>query len=470
MPLVLHPGLMLRRDVDRVILYAREDDGPSKATKNIAPIALDPISAVIMSLFDGQRETQDIAEIWSYLSNLPIEPSKKVVSSVIKRYSDVFIIAPSRDNEFRRYDPREFVIAPDKVDLSMPRCKIPTGMLFIPTLRCPQACVYCYADTREKEQELLPLSRIYDIIQEAKRLRFGGISISGGEPFVHRDIFKILKWILEAGFHPQIPTKYPLAKRQVYQIKDIGFDSFQISLDSVQPNIASFLTGMGADYFVRIMRTIDYAAEAGLKLSIVSVVTAHNLRYIPDMIKQLAARPHIFRIRLTGCGRSNYRQCEALLPSYAEYQRLNDEINILKEQFQSVEMGLSYMKDPSLMSKEEKLEFFRNRSQCSAGRWSFVLLPDGKVTPCEELYYHPAFVVGDLKQQSILEMWNSERFHKLLNPDQDTFGDSPCRHCKEFIECHTGKGRCWKRALQAYGRHYFPDPFCPYSPRGYKIC
>jgi len=123
------------------------------------------------------------------------------------------------------------------------------------------------------------------------------------------------------------------------------------------------------------------------------------------------------------------------------------------------------------MSKEEKTEWFKKRAACSAGKWAFVLLPDGKVNPCEELYYHPAFIVGDLRHQSIMEMWNSKEWNDLLHPQQNQFSkDSPCSDCEEFVECHTGDGRCWKRALAAYGEPDFPDPYCPRAATGKRIC
>lgn len=37
------------------------------------------------------------------------------------------------------------------------------------------------------------------------------------------------------------------------------------------------------------------------------------------------------------------------------------------------------------------------------------VLPDGKVTLCEQLYWHPQFILGDLKEQTLAEIWQSPR-------------------------------------------------------------
>ena len=43
------------------------------------------------------------------------------------------------------------------------------------------------------------------------------------------------------------------------------------------------------------------------------------------------------------------------------------------------------------------------------------VLPDGKVSACEQLYWHPQFIIGDLKKQSIEEIWNSPKAWELYN-------------------------------------------------------
>ena len=85
---------------------------------------------------------------------------------------------------------------------------------------------------------------------------------------------------------------------------------------------------------------------------------------------------------------------------------------------------------------------------------------------CEELYYHPAYIMGDLSQQSIMEMWNSEEALKICYPDQRTVLDGPCRDCPDFKECHIFPGRCVREAIKRFGqeRHYYPSPRCPKAP------
>ncbi len=52
----------------------------------------------------------------------------------------------------------------------------------------------------------------------------------------------------------------------------------------------------------------------------------------------------------------------------------------------------------------KKIRLVCHKPRCSANFYAFVILRDGKVTICEELYLHPKFIIGDLKKQSIMEV------------------------------------------------------------------
>ncbi|MBI4647186.1 MAG: SPASM domain-containing protein [Bacteroidia bacterium] len=112
---------------------------------------------------------------------------------------------------------------------------------------------------------------------------------------------------------------------------------------------------------------------------------------------------------------------------------------------------------------KEKEEKFRKRVSCTGNIENFYILPDGKVTICEELYWHPKFIIGDLMKDSILDVWNSEQAQNIYNLKQDTISpESACHDCAEFKSCRTFPGVCWKQILYAYGNDKwdFPDPRC----------
>jgi radical SAM protein with 4Fe4S-binding SPASM domain len=86
----------------------------------------------------------------------------------------------------------------------------------------------------------------------------------------------------------------------------------------------------------------------------------------------------------------------------------------------------------------------------------------------EQEYLTAAFIIGDVSQQSIEEVWNSTRALKLANLTQDDFRDkSICRSCTLFDECISYNNRCVLDIVKAYGIENidYPDPRCAKAPK-----
>ena len=116
---------------------------------------------------------------------------------------------------------------------------------------------------------------------------------------------------------------------------------------------------------------------------------------------------------------------------------------------------------------DEKLKVFNNRGICSGNFSSLFILPDGKVTICEELYWHPQFIIGNIIEQSLEEVWNSQIAHEVYAFKQQNIAkNSACAVCEEYEKCRSLKQVCWRDIIRAYGSDNwtYPDPNCPKSP------
>lgn len=98
------------------------------------------------------------------------------------------------------------------------------------------------------------------------------------------------------------------------------------------------------------------------------------------------------------------------------------------------------------------------------GFW--YILPDGKVSICEQLYWLPQFIIGDLRKQTFEEIWNSQKALDLFNMERSLFKKSPCLSCKIIDVCNKRHRRCIVKTIKAYGtdKWNYPDPRCEYAP------
>jgi radical SAM protein with 4Fe4S-binding SPASM domain len=107
---------------------------------------------------------------------------------------------------------------------------------------------------------------------------------------------------------------------------------------------------------------------------------------------------------------------------------------------------------------------FFERGLCSGNYNSLFILPDGNVTMCEELYWNKKFLLGNVQENTLLEIWNSEKAHSLFYIPQEAFpDDSFCSKCPDFDRCRSVRQVCYKEIIKQYGsdKWYYPDVNCP---------
>lgn len=107
---------------------------------------------------------------------------------------------------------------------------------------------------------------------------------------------------------------------------------------------------------------------------------------------------------------------------------------------------------------------FNERSVCAGNYLQLFILPDGNVTICEELYWHPKFIVGNILEQSLNEIWNSKAALNLYYLKQSDISEkSPCKTCKDYEICRIPKQVCYRDIVRKYGEKYwdYPDVNCP---------
>jgi len=136
------------------------------------------------------------------------------------------------------------------------------------------------------------------------------------------------------------------------------------------------------------------------------------------MLDYLGNIGNVFRVNLSPYGRSLFRHRDDLFPSDEDIKRTEEIVAEKQDQYPHVRFNLGSKGSPIAATAEERLVSWNQRAYCTANRDGFVILPDGQVTICEELYDYPAYLIGDLRRQSVMEVWRSPQAMALANPDQ----------------------------------------------------
>ncbi len=472
--LVLNPDYILRNDINRVILTSKEGG---------ISTFVHPLQAMIISFFDQPLEYSVNLKRISHSLHLPINVIEEFVSKLTNNSEKIWIgegknashypenILINRPSNYREqgYHFKDFMIDGKKVDLVSRRFQIPIEAILIINTLCFTDCTYCYADRRQKFDLKIPFERLAEIIVEAKELKFRKFDISGGEFFLHKNWEKLLQLLISNGFNPTIPTKIPLSIQQVSKLKDLGLKEIQISLDSIDADILSSTLNVSKSYWKQMNETIHELEKEKIHFRVNTIVTRYNASFnaIVKLVEYLLDFEYFNDITIGCVGYSHYKSSQhnaTIMPNRVEVELV---FSLLRDKYINNKKvtisGLTFFKDNFHMSHDS---FFK-KALCTANFQGFIILPDGKVTICEELYWHPRFIIGDLTKQSIMEVWNSEKAKNLVYLNRDSIrAHSPCHDCDLFDACHQNGGKCWREIIKSYGDQNwdYPDPRCPFAP------
>ncbi len=132
------------------------------------------------------------------------------------------------------------------------------------TQRCNLNCVYCgKSDCAKKETELSP-DTIEKLVRAFAKCGINKIRITGGEPLVRSDICEIAGRIrsVEGVETLALTTNGVYLAQYARELKSVGLDSVNISLDSTDGSTYRHLTG--ADVLKKVLEGIDAAERAGI--------------------------------------------------------------------------------------------------------------------------------------------------------------------------------------------------------------
>ena len=111
-------------------------------------------------------------------------------------------------------------------------------------------------------------------------------------------------------------------------------------------------------------------------------------------------------------------------------------------------------------------EYVSYNQKCYANSYSMSILASGECTICEMLYDNRDYLIGNIRNQTLAEVWNSERALLLYAPMQPSISEaSPCHSCTVFDKCRKSisKRVCYVDIAKTNKLNSlnFPDPRCP---------
>jgi radical SAM protein with 4Fe4S-binding SPASM domain len=295
---------------------------------------------------------------------------------------------------------------------------VPTMLQLEPTNKCNLKCGMCH-------RNFMPLSRIgeldFDHFRKIvdplfpclERVWLQGL----GEPFLCKDIFKIIRYLKGRNVFVNTVTNATLLNEDVCRkIISSGLDEISISIDGVTAETYERIR-VGADFedVVRNAQTLTSlisTAQNGPKVVVFVVAMKDNIHELPDLVTLV----NKMGIKYLWVQDVQFQQLEAGLAKKEKSLRVlaekqNEEStwieNYLKKALQLANNYGIELVTYGGKSIFDRLYISRKRQKCVWPWTSVYITWDGFVSPC---CIPSTYFCGNLFNESFKKIWNNEKY------------------------------------------------------------
>jgi len=164
----------------------------------------------------------------------------------------------------------------------------PAYVQFYVTARCNLACVQCNIIYANADVEEVTTEQCRKIAENLAKIGTSVVLLTGGEPFVRKDLPEICRAFLENGIHPRIQTNGLATRAQLEAVAKAGVRDVSISLDSLEPGTQDAINGGFDDSWTRALRAMSLINEifpAETFAALGCVLSPRNISHVVDVIR-----------------------------------------------------------------------------------------------------------------------------------------------------------------------------------------
>lgn len=336
---------------------------------------LQKTSLVIWRMLDSPLVASRLISAVAALYKLPEED---VQGDVIRFLSELYergLITSDGlcKSQARRANARRLLDADGEIRDLLIESHIPYSAQFVLSYRCNLRCQHCYIPAM---RDAMDTEEVISAINQLADLRGIYVRFTGGEPFMRKDLIKILGHARSRNFAVSINTNgFFLTEEVVDGLRNIHPIDVNISLYGHKPETHEAVTQRRGS-FDTSMRAIRLLNASGVHVNINYVVMNHNA-HEAEQLKAWANE--------TGVG---------FRPEYSIFPKRDGDTKPLDHRVSNHQLTALMRKGIGKLPKPVL---------CKPASIKLRIDPDGTLHPCEMLDY----ALGNLKHQSLVDLWNS---------------------------------------------------------------
>ncbi len=399
-------------------VYSKDEKIVVKTSNQNEEYVVSPVMGVVLQWFTGEYKLKNIIEsaklifgenidLISYIDKINnffgnfIITSNKIIPS--KECASIKIL------DIQKIKPLYFDI------LRANRFSGPKTIVFNVTNHCNFSCIYCHNKTNSNSMygsSFVSLNSLANFFKQAKEKGCEKVILTGGDPMIHPNIFEIIKVIKCCGINSFLSTKTPISENIMYNLITAGLSEIQYSVDSLNDDILKQLNVKSSKS--EICSSLKVIRNSKIKYKIKCVITSINIKSISYLLKTCLSE----KIYNVGFNLYSGDITDPLVPSEKDIYELLLEF----KKYEKSGMSLEY-------------KFKKKLHICGSLIHTLYLNENGDVSYCFKDYNAKELNLGNITEQSLNEIWNSDLAFKFLTPKQQLFENLECANCKKFQKC-----------------------------------
>ncbi|MCX6152567.1 MAG: radical SAM protein [Candidatus Kapabacteria bacterium] len=286
---------------------------------------------------------------------------------------------------------------------------------------CNERCIHCYIP-HDYKVSYIDDDLFYDVLEQCKNMKLLHLTLSGGEPMLHKNFCGFLKKCREYGFSVNVLSNLTLLNDEIIkEMKANPLLGVNTSLYSMDSNIHDEITQMKGS-FDKTKKAILHLIENDIPLQISCPIMKQNKNCYKSVVNW---------------GRMNNIHVGDDYVIIARYDHsiqnlscrlsINEIKNIIIDK---VENDAKFMEQTEL-AIEQKKNSHPNDSVCSVCHSSVCISENGNVYPCAGWQ---DYLLGNVKEASLDDIWyKSEKVHYLRGLRKKDF--PKCIECPDKVFC-----------------------------------
>jgi len=284
------------------------------------------------------------------------------------------------------------------------------------TLQCNARCLHCGSAAGDSREDELNTEEALSVCDQLAEVDCKTVNLIGGELFLRSDWREIIKRLINNNVGVSIITNgIALTEEKVDFLKDINITTLGISLDGGSPETNDHIR-QTPGLFDKIFNIMEYVKKKNINAVAITTLNKLNISELNLFREKLINSP--FKAWQLQIASPHGRMENSLFLDLFEYYISALFFAQSRITVPMKELAIICLHDFGYYSKViPRHTAYSQWTGCSAGKHVLGIRSDGKVQGCLSIY-NDKFTEGDLRQQSLNEIWHSRnlcKWNKRIN-------------------------------------------------------